>query len=78
MIGYLYSMVLFVANVDEAQRVSSNAPRVVELSIGRPLSSKRPQEASRRIHYLSQSINVSRGEQFSLNAKAKSKTKHKL
>ena len=52
----LDSVVLLVADVDEAQRVCGDAPGVAELSIGGTLTAERSQEMSKRIENLNSVI----------------------
>lgn len=45
----LYSMILFIANVNESESVGCDAPWIVESSVGRSLATECAQETSRRI-----------------------------
>ena len=45
-------MVLFVADVDEAERVRRDAPGVVEATLHGAVLAERPQKPARRVEYL--------------------------
>ena len=45
-------MVLLVADVDEAERVRGDAPRVVEAALHRAVLAERAQKSARRVEYL--------------------------
>ena len=53
---YLYSMVFFVTNINKTQCISSNTPRITELSINGSLTPKAPNEMSRSVKDLNTMI----------------------
>lgn len=48
----LHAVVFLIADVNKAERVGRDAPRVAELAIGRSLRTEHSQEASRWIEHL--------------------------